>query len=912
MRKFLLLFLGVILGVSAIACNRVNQKVLAAEEDAQYIISFKQKSRLNQIKQSATGWLYGLSENDVPSLESIEALKPKVLATKNKDGLQHPTGDAWRVADTFFAAGGKQLQIYLTDYYPDFPYNGNIKPDMQEYLDTAVLPTVRAVKAHPQADKWAFVPFNESDWIWFDHDGSAQKLQIFCEAWLQVFTAIKAEWSEAVMVGPNYAYFDENGIDGFMSYCKTNNCLPDVVSWHELENNAFDDAWYNHIESYRNIEQRYNIPEKMITVNEYAEAQQCSVPGELVKYISGFESEGVYACLPYWNIANNLDDLMADYNSPNSAWQLYKWYADMGGTVLNSYADNTAKSGLKGLTSYEEDNKRTTSIFGGTSKNVTIRYNNFDESVFASEDKVHITVETAHWSGYDGIQDYTAVIFDNDVNITDNTATISLTNMNKMDAYKITLTQSTGSAAPVLFSKIIEAESEEVTKTNAAIKTRSGLNTSWEHFAMSYKEEGINIGNYNSCVFMATSSSSVSFAVDAPKDGLYKLDVLYGTNTREYTTQKLTIDEDTVGTIKYDPTINISRIGKKSIFFDLTQGVHTIKIQNSSLMSMMIDRFDIYQMPENFNENAPSYEILARSGDVNGTVFSEGKYISGFGKETNTVKFVIVAEKSGFYDLTLSAKSNTDTKFGVTINHLLSGKFNLSKNEDSCADKVFLEKGVNIIDINANNIVKLSKLTAVYSNYSPVSSVEFESGILKGTSAIAQSTSAMGGEYVSIGGGTDNFVTLTTTVTDFGKYKLMIYYSSNDAKGSHAYNVDTIDPYVQLSINGGEPKTYYFRSSYHWDRYITRTIDVELIAGENTFSFYNDNIYQYNGILNGDSPTPRLDKLDLIKITPPQEIIYLTAKKPFNAWYIIAPIIGATVIGGGIGTVSIIKRKKKS
>jgi hypothetical protein len=51
------------------------------------------------IKHSATGFLYGLGQDSIPSVNMLAALKPQVVAQKPEDGLQHPNGDALNVAN---------------------------------------------------------------------------------------------------------------------------------------------------------------------------------------------------------------------------------------------------------------------------------------------------------------------------------------------------------------------------------------------------------------------------------------------------------------------------------------------------------------------------------------------------------------------------------------------------------------------------------------------------------------------------------------------------------------------------------------------------------------------------------------------------------------------------------------------
>lgn len=57
-----------------------------------------------------------------------------------------------------------------------------------------------------------------------------------------------------------------------------------------------------------------------------------SVPGQLIQWMSMFESTKVQAQTAYWNYAGNLNDNMARANSANGGWWLYKWYGDLRGT----------------------------------------------------------------------------------------------------------------------------------------------------------------------------------------------------------------------------------------------------------------------------------------------------------------------------------------------------------------------------------------------------------------------------------------------------------------------------------------------------------------------------------------------------------------------------------------------------
>ena len=67
------------------------------------------------VKHGACGFLYGLGKAEVPSFNTIAPLKPQVAAQKPEGGLQHPNGDALNVSETYQAAGGREIEIYIQD-----------------------------------------------------------------------------------------------------------------------------------------------------------------------------------------------------------------------------------------------------------------------------------------------------------------------------------------------------------------------------------------------------------------------------------------------------------------------------------------------------------------------------------------------------------------------------------------------------------------------------------------------------------------------------------------------------------------------------------------------------------------------------------------------------------------------------
>ncbi|PQP88660.1 hypothetical protein [Paenibacillus sp. AR247] len=49
-------------------------------------------------------------------------------------------------------------------------------------------------------------------------------------------------------------------------------------------------------------------------------------------------------------------------------------------------------------------------------------------------------------------------------------------------------------------------------------------------------------------------------------------------------------------------------------------------------------------------------------------------------------------------------------------------------------------------------------------------------------------------------------------------YKLVVRYANGESAGTHAYNNDVVERYAQISVNGGEAETVFFKKEIvKWD-----------------------------------------------------------------------------------------------
>ena len=195
-----------ILIVLTIVLTSFSVTSFAAEEKAALpTITVDMKNEQHNIIHGAAGFLYGISNEGVPDVNTLTPLKPKVLATKGALGTEHPYGDALDVAEEFFEAGGEQVQMYNSNYYGVFGVTADAY-DYADVLKNIICPEVVAWKEKmrdrfPDIDKMLqYIPINESTPI--KVSGSKN----YNEAWKIYYKAIKEADPNATVVGPNHAY----------------------------------------------------------------------------------------------------------------------------------------------------------------------------------------------------------------------------------------------------------------------------------------------------------------------------------------------------------------------------------------------------------------------------------------------------------------------------------------------------------------------------------------------------------------------------------------------------------------------------------------------------------------------------------------------------------------------------------
>jgi hypothetical protein len=357
----------------------------------------------------ADGALYGISDQGVPSDNLIEGMGLQTTDTKAQDGQQHPGSDALEIAKPFLDSGGRDIYVYMTDVYRNFPYERTSYAQYQGYLRTEIT----QILGTPYRDHIVLVPYNEPDGNWFSGlTSNPATLDAFDAEWAQTYRFIKGLWPQARIAGPNFYAYHPDQLATFLSYGKANGCLPDVMTWHELNNVS---TVRPDVAAYRALETSLGIAHRPVNLDEYAARYQLTSPGRMVAWLSAIEDSKVEGDLPYWNQNGSLGDTVSQNNMPNAQWWLYNWYSAMSGhTVAVTAPQGDTDNTLQGVATVDPAKRQARIIVGGgpaQAANVVVKH--VDPAVFGRT--VHATIQADRWSGMTGAASAPTRAYDGDL-----------------------------------------------------------------------------------------------------------------------------------------------------------------------------------------------------------------------------------------------------------------------------------------------------------------------------------------------------------------------------------------------------------------------------------------------------------------------------------------------------------------
>ena len=779
-----------------------------------------------EISTRATGYLYGIAQNGVPDKAMVESIDISSVSQKVIGGLQHPIGDVDEAAQMLDNCD--YITVYLQDCFDTWYYchdeinnlrasgEYDCKKFVEERFHPQVIEKVTILSAKDYSDRLVYCPYNEADnAVWFgtpSEDGTwlmfddAAKYR-FYDAWKKTYNLIRSIDPYAVIGGPGYCDYDSYEIKHFLEFCKENDCLPDVMIYHELgEKSAL--FLQDHVDDYRSIEKELGIPEMTIIVTEYGTMYECGAPADMLKYVVNIEKSGVYGNVAYWRLANNLCDTAADNNSPNSNWWLFRWYADMEGSLLESkiidifHADfanaikynynNFHYKEFTGMASLTDCKDKIEAICGGCDYTSGISFKNLNNTNLGK--KVNIKIECVYYEGLSGIVNSPITVAEYTDNVVFGNLRVDIENPDPTAVYHVVITEATDGKSDYFNKKLpVRYEFENGVRTGGSYTYDSAYATTGEQNGMVGGFE--NIGD------------SVEIAFDVPENGYYDLKLIYGNSNdgrtpdeRKDSFAEMTFDGK-LSEIAFPNTIKSEYTDKLTFTYYLEKGGHTMKLAHKE-GTFVVDSLLV-------SPHSDVTEITVLDDD--------GKYLA-------------IAPCDGFYNLDIGSADRFSVDGAIGNAH--NGKA-----------VVYLRKGLNSIEAVSD---KCEITVSEASGYSV--RINADEMHLNGSAELENGVYING--ISSLGANAE----FTVNVPCSGDYRMTVTYANNDEGGVHSYNVDLIERYVTVEVNG-EKQTLWCRNTYSWDTLKTATVNISLEAGENTVKLSNDGSVRFNG---SDSYAPHI------------------------------------------------------
>ncbi|MBR3595883.1 MAG: carbohydrate-binding protein [Clostridia bacterium] len=760
-------------------------------------------SSQSELTGRASGFLYGFAEDDIPTAEIAESIGINSLATKTAGGLQHPIGDVRNVSETFLSAGGEMLMVYTQDMYDTWYYQLDSLPEYNEKVKT----TVSEMASSPYADSLVYCIYNEMDnGAWLGNFWEEENRYKFYDAWKETYGIVKEIDPNAKIAGPGHCGYNYDFIKEFLSYCKENDCLPEVVVWHELSDQSI--YWMkDNFNGYYSICDELGIERLPVCISEYGLMKTNGIPGESVKWIARLEKQDAYGCVAYWRLANNLSDTVADDVTPNSNYWVYNFYAKMKGKELateewdlfNSNIGNWLKGkyplmnkGFIALASYDEAEEKFYIMTSGSEMNGKIKIENLKDSTFSNGDKVKIEISSVNFRGLGGevISPTEESVISTTVK--NNSITFRTPADNKEQAFFIEITKGEAENR-VYFSDVtrIEAENGEV----------SGTAYVSDECAYSISGGGI--------VRDINIDSSVSFSYKSKNEGKYVISLIYANGSDDSTEVDVTVNGK-IHSVICPSTLKNDCTEVVSLYAECSKGKNDIVISARDDKMISLDLIEISPLKENevYFEKLMSRNVSS----------DENAYYS-------------IMPTDGYYKLSGLSDNKQVIINGITLEDDTDSIFYFSRGYN----KIVLPDGVTFTEVeaveNTENSIIITPDDVIYNS---------------GAKSEEDNNTSTGKHIGWISSETGGNVEFTVNVPEAGYYSFTVEYANNEKGGYHDYNVDLVERYITVSVNGENTGNHFFRSTYSWDNYKTKTIILSLSAGENKIILSNDGSCSFN------------------------------------------------------------------
>lgn len=385
-------------------------------------------------RHCASGALYGVTETSPTDVdEFITPLQPNMFTQPALSGTenQHPFGNALAVAERIKDTTAT-VTIRLSDICPGWPYRF---VGMETWKET--VSAIIDDKLEANLDNiYGYEIWNEPTGTWTSTTIS------FEEFWKETYDLIREKDPTADIIGPSYATFDKNQLREFLVYCQENDCMPDIMCWHELTNVGNTAA---NIKAYRALEQELGMTPLRISINEYCDGikEREGAPGPCAAYIAKFERYGIdSACLSWWftDRPGHLGSLLSSPSTKGAGWYFFNWYGSMQGNMLTVTPPNENSKYVDGFASLDEESKELMCLFGGDNDGaIEVKWENLPSWVTQESEML---VEKVEWEGRtiasNGTENITA---ESEIVWKDGKLSVTIKDTNDTAGYRIRITE---------------------------------------------------------------------------------------------------------------------------------------------------------------------------------------------------------------------------------------------------------------------------------------------------------------------------------------------------------------------------------------------------------------------------------------------------------------------------------------
>jgi hypothetical protein len=455
-----------------------------------------------------------------------------------------------------------------------------------------------------------------------------------------------------------------------------------------------------------------------------------------------------------------------------------------------------------------EDKDEITVLCGGADYDSYVNFKHLGKTNLGK--KVNVKIESVCFEGLSGIVSEPTLVAEYTDRVVAGKLRVDLENPDRNSVYHITLTPA-------------EDGKEDFYNDNLPVRYEfeHGIRQGGTY---TYDSAYATTGDLNGMVGgLENIGDSVTVKFEVEEDDYYDLSVIFGNSNdgptpahRVNTRVVMTLDDKTED-IYLPNTIKSEYTDKMTFVRYLTKGEHTLTLAHGD------GTFVVDSLLVRHHENIDEITLLKDSDRTN----------------ESTQSFLAVAPYDGFYNMT----TDIATSFKVDGAKAYT--------DGDCV--VYLRKGLNYIDFEATAPVECTVKVTDSKNYNVNISAD-QMTLSDGATLVNDHI-----ENISCVNGSATF---KVNAPEDGNYRLTVAYSNNDEGGVHSYNVDLVERYVTVDVNG-KSQNLWCRNTYSWDTVKTATMNIELKKGENTITFTNDGSVKFN---DRDSHAPYIFSVSVNKL----------------------------------------------